>query len=78
MLSFMCGVSATRINGHIFLRDHHLTLIHNIHSHTIFGQSVQLEQNICLFLSNALQQLTLQTYFQYLLYIWMKTTTQWT
>jgi len=78
MLRLMCGVlSATRFNGHILLRDHYLTLIHNTHSHAIFGQSVQLEQNICLFFSKALQQLKLQTYFQHLLYMWIQTT-QWT
>ena len=69
-------LSATRITGHIFLRDYNLTLIHNTISH-YFGQSIQLRQKICLFSSKALQQLKLQTCFQYLLYMWIKTT-QWT
>jgi hypothetical protein len=51
------------------------------HFHTIFGQSVHAKQYLCLFLffsARPPQQLKMQTYFQYLLYIWMKTTTQWT
>lgn len=47
-------------------------------SHTILDNLSNWSRRYAFFFSEALPHLKLQTCFQYLLYTWMKTTTQWT